>query len=73
MASLYCQKLRYSNISVITSITLRLMGDSGWCHRKGVQVDQGEEPAEGKNSWLGPVFLRNEQTGEKGWYGDVYG
>ena len=73
MASLYCQKLRYSNISVITSITLRLMGDSGWYHRKGVQVDQGEEPAEGKNSWLGFILFRDEQVGEKGWYGDVYG
>ena len=27
----------------------------------------------GKNSWLGPVFLRNEQAGEKGRYGDVHG
>ena len=73
MALLCYQKLRYSNISVITSITLRLMGDSGWCHRKGVQVDQGEEPAEGKNSWLGLILLRDEQAGEEGWYGDVYG
>ena len=28
MASQYCQKLRYSNISVITSITQRLMAVS---------------------------------------------
>lgn len=41
--------------------------------RKGVQVDQGEEPAEGKNSWLGLILLRDEQAGEEGWYGDVYG
>lgn len=47
--------------------------DSGWCeHRKGVQVDQGKESAEGKNSWLGLILLRDEQAGE-GWYGDVYG
>ena len=48
--------------------------DSGWCeHRKGVQVDQEKESAEGKNSRLGLVFLRDEQAGEKRWYGDVYG
>ena len=37
-------------------------------------MDQGEESAEGKNSWLGLILLlRDEQAGEEGWYGDVHG
>ena len=37
MASPYYQKLRYSNISVITSITQRLMGVSlSWMNHSGL-------------------------------------
>ena len=36
-------------------------------------MDQGEESAEGKNRRLGLILLRDEQAGEEGWYGNVYG
>ena len=32
---------------------------------KGVQVDQGKESAEGKNSWLGFILFRDGKTGKR--------